>query len=341
MDVNDIIKNLKSLKDVEVEIGESREPKGWLSTGLIALDWMVSNGRGLPLGKVAEIFGDSASGKSYLAYRIIGTAQKKGFHTVLFDVEASYDKSFGAKCGVDNNNIIIVTGNTVEKIYSIIDEMLDKIEGRFVFVWDSIAATPTEKEMDDGMDVKDMTKAQMIGKGMRMITQKLDKTGSLLLVLNQLREKMDMFSRDKEFAPGGRSIEYHSSLNLELKRRGLVVEDKSVKGYKVHGVVTKNRVGVPFREVDIVMRWDREEFIPWHEGLLDILIREGKVIDSSGWYRFYNDDKKWRASDFMEMLYVKGDRLVSILEETFGSECISQYIGSVEEKDTVEEKGDV
>jgi len=321
MDINEIVKGLKSLKDVSCSSGEERSVKEWLKSDIIAFDWLVSRGRGFPLGRVVEICGDYSAGKSFLGYKLLAKAQERGFLAVLFDVEVAYDKSFGEKCGINNSNLLVISDISVEKGYEIMIDLMEKVNCPVVFVWDSIAATPTEKELGDGMDSRDLTKAQLVGKGFRLAVQDLGKTNSMLILLNQLREKIgDMYDKS-EFAPGGRAIDYHVSVKLELRRKGLLAEDRLVKGFKVKAVVTKNRVDIPFRELNIVLRWDRDDLVEWYECLLDIFMLEGKVIESGGWYRFSHEEKKWRASDFLEILISQPERVLPAMEAVLGEEA--------------------
>jgi recombination protein RecA len=340
VDFKDLLKDLKSLKSVSFSLGEERTVKDWLKSGVIAFDWLVSRGKGFPLGRVVEICGDYSAGKSMLAYKLLSQAQKKGFLTVLFDVEMSYDKVFGERCGIDNSKLLVLSDLTVEKTWEVMLEIMERSDVPVLFVWDSIAATPTEKELRDGMDTRDMTKAQMVGKGFRMISQELGKRDGMLILLNQLREKIGDFYGGNEFAPGGRAIDYHVSVKIELKRVGKIVDDKMVKGFKVRAVVSKNRVDVPFRELVVTLRWDRDDFMPWWEGLLDILILEGKVMEAGGWYKFIYEDKKWRASDFLEMLVAQTDRVLHALESVFGDN-IYDYLVEVLNGFILEEKKEV
>jgi recombination protein RecA len=327
MDIDELLKALKSLKSVSVSLGDDRKVRDWLKSGILAFDWLVSRGKGFPLGKVVEICGDYSAGKSMLAYKLLSNAQKRKFLTVLFDIEVSYDREFGSRCGIDNSKLVVLSNLSVESIWEVMLEMMQKSVSPVVFVWDSIAATPTQKELQDGMDTRDLTKAQLVGKGFRLVIQELDRTNSMLILLNQLREKIgDPFA--SEFAPGGRAIDYHVSVKIDLRRRGFVVEDKVVKGFRIRATVTKNRVDIPFRELTLVLRWDRDDFIPWWEGLLDILIIEGKVVENNGWYKFVNEEKKWRQNDFLEILAVQPERALPALKAVFGNN-IFDYLGQL------------
>jgi len=327
MEISELLKGLKSLKDVSFSLGEERVVKGWLRSGIMAFDWAVSRGRGFPLGKVVEVCGDYSVGKSYLAYKLLAKAQRQGYLAVLFDTEVSYDKEFGERCGINNKEIVVISDISVEKGYEIIFDLLEKVNVPVVFVWDSLAATPTEKELQDGMDTRDLTKAQIVGRGFRLLVQELDKKNSMLVLLNQMREKIGEYQK-VEFAPGGRAIDYHVAVKLELRRVGKVVEDGVVKGLKIKAVVTKNRVDIPFREIFVVLRWDRDDMIPWWEGLLDILQMERKVVENNGWYKFVYEDKKWRVSDFFEILVAQPERVLPALEEVFGRE-VYDYLREV------------
>jgi recombination protein RecA len=336
VDIGELLKSLKSVKDVSLSLGEEKRVKEWLKSGVLAFDWLVSKGKGFPLGRVVEICGDYSVGKSLIAYKLLARAQKKGFLAVLFDVEVAYDKEFGSRCGIDNSKLLVLSDLTVEKGWEVMLEIMEKSTVPVIFVWDSIAATPTEKEFKDGMDTRDLTKAQVVGKGFRLVSQELDKTNSILVLLNQMREKIgDPFGG--EFAPGGRAIDYHVAVKIELKRRGYIAEDKMVKGFKVRATVTKNRVDIPFRELTLILRWDRDDFMPWWEGLLDILILEGKVVEAGGWYKFVHEDKKWRASDFLEMLVAQPHRVLPALESIFGDEVYEYLVDVLPEGDLEKE----
>lgn len=326
VDLKDLLKDLKSLKGVSFSLGEERKVSDWLKSGVIAFDWLVSKGKGFPLGRIVEVCGDYSAGKSLLAYKLLAQAQKRGFLTVLFDVEMSYDREFGKRCGIDNSKLLVLSGLSVEKVWEVMAELMEKFDVPIVFAWDSVAATPTEKELKDGMDTRDMTKAQVVGKGFRMISQELGKRGGMLILLNQMRERIGEFYGSSEFTPGGRAIDYHVSVKVELKKVGKIVDDKMVKGFKVRAVVSKNRVDIPFRELVITLRWDREDFIPWWEGLLEILLLEGKVIESGGWYKFVYEDKKWRASDFLEILVAQTERVLPALESVFGADVYDYLV---------------
>jgi recombination protein RecA len=340
MDLKDLLKDLKSLRSVSFSLGEEKKVKDWLKSGVIAFDWLVSRGKGFPLGRVVEICGDYSAGKSMLAYKLLAQAQRREFLTVLFDAEMSYDREFGERCGVDNSKLLVLSDLTVEKVWEVVSEIMEKSSVPVVFVWDSVAATPTEKEVRDGMDTRDMTKAQVVGKGFRMICQELGKRNGMLILLNQLREKIGDFYGSNEFAPGGRAIDYHVSVKLELKRVGKIVDDKMVRGFKIRAVVSKNRVDIPFRELTLTLRWDRDDLMPWWEGLLEILLMEGKVVEAGGWYKFIYEDKKWRASDFLEILVAQTDRVLPALESVFGVDVYDYLVEglpgfSLEEKKEV------
>jgi recombination protein RecA len=340
VDLKDLLKDLKSLKSVSCSLGEEKIVKDWLKSGVIAFDWLVSRGKGFPLGRIVEICGDYSAGKSLIAYKLLSQAQRRDFLTVLFDVEMSYDRGFGERCGIDNSKLLVLSDLTVEKVWEVMSEFMEKFDVPIVFVWDSVAATPTEKELKDGMDTRDMTKAQLVGKGFRMVSQELGKRGGMLILLNQLRERIGDFYGGNEFAPGGRAIDYHVSVKIELKRVGKIVDDKMVRGFKVRAVVSKNRVDVPFRELVVTLRWDREDFMPWWEGLLDILVLEGKVVEAGGWYKFVYEDKKWRASDFLEMLVAQTERVLPALEGVFGEDVYDYLVEvlpgfSLEKKEVV------
>lgn len=332
MDISKIVSAIKQkVKEVDVGVGSEREVRVWFPTGVLALDWIVSRGRGLPGGRVVEIYGDYGSGKSYLGYKILSQAQREGYIVVLVDTEESFSKELSERAGVDLERLVLVRNVTVEEGFEVVKQVLVSADIPVVVVWDSLAATPTEHELQEGVETRDLTKAMVVGKGLRYVASDLAGKDSLLVLLNQVREKIGVMYGETTFAPGGRAVGFHASVRMELDRIRRVVDNEQVVGFDVRAKVVKNRVAEPFKEVEFQLRWDRKDLVPWWEGLFNLLLREGMIEGKTGWYNFKDDDRKWRVSEFLVQL-MENEKAMQVLDEFFGKETLERYIRNLVEE---------
>lgn len=325
VDISRIVSAVKQKVNVEIGVGKDREVRVWFPTGVLALDWIVSKGKGFPGGRVVEIYGDYSSGKSYISYKVLAQAQRKGCLAVLIDTEESFSKELSERAGIDLDRLVLVRSVTVEEGFEVVKQVLGNSEVPVVIVWDSLAATPTEHELEEGVDTRDLTKAMVVGKGLRYVVSDLAEKDSLLVFLNQVREKIGVMYGETTFAPGGRAVGFHASIRMELHRIRRIVNDDRVVGFDVRAKVVKNRVAEPFKEVEFQLRWDRKDLVVWWEGLFDLLLKEGLIEGKTGWYNFKGDDKKWRAGEFLVQL-MENSKAVEVLERFFEKEDLERYL---------------
>jgi len=317
--INDLVKAIKSkvkLDSVAVGTEDSFGVKDWVSTGVMALDW-VMGGKGLPCGRLISVYGDFSSGKSWFVYKVLSKAQKLGMIALLLETEGSYSPDFVQSVGVDVNKLIVAKPDSVEQAFQVIDTVIQSSSLPVAIGWDSIAATPTEHELQEGMDVRDMTKPNKIGQGLRILTNRVEKMNSLFVITNQVREKIGVMFGDKTFTPGGRAMEFHASLMLRFNKREKITNDaKQVIGQVLRIECTKSKICVPFRWVDLDYLFDTP--IDVWTGMLGLLKRLGYVINDRGWNTLVGDNKKWRDSEFEEVLIEKKEYLDKVLSEMFG-----------------------
>uniref|UniRef100_A0A7V3J9N2 Protein RecA n=1 Tax=candidate division CPR3 bacterium TaxID=2268181 RepID=A0A7V3J9N2_UNCC3 len=303
-EIRNIVNNLKKKAKLDqVFVGDdSVGVSKWLSTGIWSVDWVVG-GKGFPYGRVAEVYGDFSSGKTWLGFVLLGRAIEKGDIGVLIETEGAFDPLFGKMLGVDMKKLIVVSPDTVEQVYQVLDGIFEEGGGKSVVaVWDSLAATPTEHEIEAGLDVRDMTKALRMSQILRLITKRVEEKNNLLVVLNQVRDVVGQTWGNTEVTPGGRAMSFHATVRIKMSRVGKITDSttKEVIGQKFRVECTKSKVCVPFRYVNI-------DFIPgkpvpcW-EGIVDILKRKGYVVEKGGWNALVGQEKKWRESQFGEIV---------------------------------------
>ncbi len=306
----DIIK-----KKSKIKIGGDDEQTQFIRSGIYSIDWVMHN-KGIPVGKLTEVYGDYSSGKSWFCYNILGKAQKEGFVSLLLDTEGSFSSEWGKKCGIDMDKLILLKPFSIEEVFETLFGTLKELKDeKLVIVWDSLAMTPSEKEMDDGFDKRDLTKAQAIGQGLRMILRYMEEKNATFIVINQLREKIGMIFGESEFTPGGRAMGYATSLRIRFWKKSKIKQDESVIGQKIRVECTKSKVYEPFRFAENEFYFGKG--VDKWSGVFEIMERFGYIKNSGGWFKFEGEDRKWRKDDFYEFILNKDPFLQELLKQVF------------------------
>ena len=286
--------------------------KDFISTGSSLLDLAISNrpDGGIAVGRITEINGLSSTGKSLLGAHVLAETQKKGGVAVYIDTETSVSREFLQAIGCDVGNLLYLHIETVEEIFQAIEDIILKVrEGEkdkhVTILIDSLAAASTKVEMEADYD-KDgwaTSKAIIISKAMRKITQMVGRHKITLVFTNQLRQKMGVMFGDPYTTSGGLALPFHSSTRIRLKNMGQIKDkEQNVIGVKCRAQVIKNRIGPPMRSTDYDMYFDRG--IDDVGGWLQVL-KELKIAKVAGaWYTInYNgEDKKFLSKDFVSIL---------------------------------------
>ena len=287
--------------------------KDFISTGSSMLDLAISNREdgGIAVGRITEINGLESSGKSLLASHILAETQKKGGIAVYMDTETSVSRDFLEAIGVDVSKLLYLHFECVEDIFEAIEDIITKVresdKDRLVTILvDSLAATSTkvEIEADFGKDGYATTKAIVISKALRKITQMIGRQKVSLVFTNQLRQKLGVMFGDPWTTSGGKALPFHSSTRIRLKNTGQIKDTKkNTIGMKIRAQVIKNRLGPPMRHSDFNLYF--ETGIDNDGSWLQVL-KDHKLLKQGGSWYTMNDHKgkelKFQSKDWSTLL---------------------------------------
>ena len=284
----------------------------WISTGSSMLDLSISNRKngGIPVGRITEITGMEASGKSLVSAQILANTQKMGGLGVFIDTENACNEEFLQALGIDTKQLLYIQLETVEDIFEVMENIITKVresdKDRLVtIVVDSVAAATTrvEQEADYSKDGWATSKAIVISKAMRKITQMIGRQRIALVFTNQLRQKLGVMFGDPWTTSGGKALQFHASCRLRLKAAGQIKTkvkgQEQVVGIKTKAQVVKNRMGPPLRtaEFDIYFDSGFDDFGGW----LRVLKDYNMVKQGGSWYTYTRengDEIKFLSKDW-------------------------------------------
>lgn len=293
----------------------------WIPTGSRWLDLIISKSKegGIPAGKIVEVAGLPATGKSYLAYQIIKNAQEMGLQAVLFDIENAVNSSYLEKIGIDTSELILVPGGFIEDVFGSIEKVLKAVDEPVVFVWDSLGSTESTAENEKSLDpTKSMAlKPRAISKGLSRVSPLLARKKSTLIIVNQLYTNLGN-TYDPYKAKGGEAVNYMCSLrvwltssNTESTGKGVFgqkfsQDNKNLIGSSVRVKVKKSRFGTLGRTCEFKILWgDNDDVIILdEESWLEAIKPSPRVKTGQWWIITYKDgtEKKFRSKQWMEEL---------------------------------------
>lgn len=257
-----------------------------VSSGSPYLDWCI--GGGWPLGRIIELYGNQSSGKSLIALRTVVEFQKKGLKCVYLDSENAFEPNFAQKIGVDTKNLVISQLSAGEDVFDVIDMILDSGEASLIVV-DSVASLVPQYEEENEMNKQTIgLHARLMSKGLRKITAKAGRNKTLILFINQIREKPTTYG-NPNITTGGRALGFYSSLRVEVNRGEIIQEDKKSIGQQVKFKVTKSKVCPPFRDgYFIFYYYDPDnpplELFDTADELVSMLILHNKISRRGAYY---------------------------------------------------------
>ena len=225
----------------------------FIPTGCEPLDYVLGCG-GLPRGRIIEVFGNEGSGKSTLALFIAGQIQKKAGKVCWVDAEMAFDADYAQKVGVSTKDLFVSQPTTAEEALDTIDKMAQTGQMDLI-VLDSVAALCTKKELEGNIADQDMAlTARLMSKSMRMLAGSVSRTKTVVVMLNQIREKVGLFFGKKEISTGGRALKFFSSIRLEVKKGKAIMKGDEVIGNRMAFCAVKNKTGNPLRvgEVNLI-----------------------------------------------------------------------------------------
>ena len=282
-----------------------------ISTGSIGLDAALGIG-GLPKGRVVEIYGPEASGKTTLAIHAIAEAQKQGGIAAFIDAEHAFDRFYAQKLGVDIENLLISQPDNGEQALEIADNLI-RSGAIDMIVIDSVAALTPKSEIEGEMgDSKMGLQARLMSQALRKLTSTISKTGACCIFINQLREKIGVMFGNPETTTGGNALKFYASVRLDIRRISQIKDGDNVVGNRVRVKVVKNKVAPPFRQAEFDIIYG-EGFSKAGE-IIDIGVENGIVKKSGSWYS-YGDTKLGQGRDAVKSLIIDNPELSDELEQ--------------------------
>jgi len=257
-----------------------------ISTGSLSLDMALGVG-GIPRGRVIEIYGPEAGGKTTLALHIVAEAQKTGGLAAYVDAEHALDVAYARKIGVNTDDLLIAQPDTGEQALEIA-ETLVRSGALDVLVVDSVAALVPRAELEGDMgDAQMGLQARLMSQALRKLTGAISKSKTSVIFINQLRMKIGIFMGNPETTTGGNALKFYSSMRIDIRRIGALKHGEQVVGNHVRVKVVKNKVAPPFKETEFDIIFG--EGISREGDVLDLGVNDGIVERTGTWYSYKGD----------------------------------------------------
>lgn len=315
--------NKKSGREVAYDLQDENptEVTDWIPTGSRWLDSIICRGKlaGIPVGKISELAGLEGSGKSYMAAQIAANAQKMGIDVIYFDSESAIDPEFMKKAGCDMSRILYVQAENVEYVLESIEDLLKNNQNRMLFIWDSMALTPSKTDLEGDFDPQSSmaVKPRILAKGLSKLIQPIANSQSTLLVLNQLKTNLQVqnikYATDSEryTTPGGKALSYAYSLRIWLTGRkakdSYVLDERGYKvGSEVKARLEKSRFGTAGRECLFKIMWGGAIGVLDNESIFEAI--KPFIKQTGAWYEMEVDGqaKKFQQSSWEDLMKEEG-----------------------------------
>ncbi len=280
-----------------------------ISTGSISIDYALGIG-GVPRGRVVEIYGPEASGKTTLALQVIAQAQILGGNAAFVDAEHALDPNYSRALGVDLDNLLVSQPDHGEQALEIV-EVLVRSGGVDVVVVDSVAALVPRTEIEGDMgDAQVGLQARLMSQALRKLTGVVAKSRTCLVFINQLREKIGVMFGNPETTTGGRALKFYSSVRMDIRRIGAIKDADRVVGGRTRVKVVKNKLAPPFREAEFDLMYG--EGISREGDLLDLAVDRNIVEKSGTWFSYSGERLGQGRENVKRLLKSKPEIFASI-----------------------------
>ena len=281
-----------------------------ISTGSISLDLALGI-KGLPKGRIVEVYGPESSGKTTLAIHAIAEAQKKGGICAIIDAEHAFDRSYAESLGVNTENLLISQPDNGEQALEITDNLISSGAIDLIVI-DSVAALTPKAEIEGDMgDSRMGLQARLMSQALRKLTATIKKSGACVIFINQLREKIGVMFGNPETTTGGNALKFYASVRIDIRRIGQIKSGDEVVGNRTRVKVVKNKLAPPFRKAEFDIMFG-EGFSKVGE-IIDIGVDKGIVKKSGSWFS-YGDTKLGQGRDAVKALIKDNEELAAELE---------------------------
>ena len=304
-----------------------------ISTGSLTIDIALGIG-GLPCGRVVEIYGPEASGKTTLTLQVIAEAQKNGKTCAFVDAEHALDPIYASKLGVNIDELLVSQPDTGEQALEICD-MLVRSGGVDVVIVDSVAALTPKAEIEGDMgDSHVGLQARLMSQALRKLTGNIKRSNTLCIFINQIRMKIGVMFGSPETTTGGNALKFYSSVRLDIRRIGAVKEGDEVVGNETRVKVVKNKVAPPFKQAEFMIRYG--EGISKEAELIDLGVKQ-KLVDKAGaWYSYKGDRIGQGKANVMKFLK-ENPAIADEIEKQIRAELLLPKTVKVEETPATED----
>ncbi len=304
-----------------------------IPTGALALDLALGVG-GLPRGRVIEIYGPESSGKSTLAMHVVAEAQRNGGTCAYIDAEHAMDPVYAANIGVNTDELLISQPDTGEQALEIAD-MLIRSGSLDVLVIDSVAALTPRAEIEGEMgDTHVGLQARLMSQALRKLTANLNRSNTICIFINQLREKIGVMFGSPETTPGGRALKFYSSVRLDIRRIEAIKDGAEVVGNRTRVKVVKNKVAPPFRQAEFDIVYGKG--ISREGSVIDIGVEHNIIKKAGAWYTYEGEQLGQGRENAKNFLLENPELMVTLYDRI----CKAVGIGDVEDIALGEGDGD-
>ncbi|MDI3496269.1 MAG: recombination protein RecA [Patescibacteria group bacterium] len=307
--------------------GEARKTNvDAISTGCLSLDLACGIG-GVPRGRIVEIYGPESSGKTTLAQHIVAEVQKTGGIAAFVDAEHALDPDYAAKIGVNIKDMLLSQPDSGEQALEIV-ETLVRSNAVDVIVVDSVAALVPQKEIEGDMGDQHMgLQARLMSQALRKLTAAIARTKSVVIFINQIRNKIGVFFGNPETTSGGNALKFYASVRIEVRRAAQIKQGENIIGNRVKAKIVKNKVAAPFRTCEFDIMYN--EGISVAGDLIDLGVEHGIVKKSGNSYSF--GDIKLGLGRETAKKTLKADKKMM-------QEMRKEILAEIRRKEAVEEK---
>lgn len=290
-----------------------------IPTGAFSLDLALGVG-GFPRGRVVEVFGPEASGKTTLTLSVMAQVQKRGGQAAFIDAEHAFDSTYAKKIGLNLDELLISQPDTGEQALEIA-ETLVRSNAVDVIAIDSVAALTPRAEIEGDMGDSHMgLQARLMSQALRKLTAAISKSKTCVIFINQIREKIGVLFGNPETTPGGRALKFYTSVRVDLRRIGSVKRGDEFIGSHIRASIVKNKVAPPFRKAEFDIYYD--EGISRESSTIDVAERYGVIQKSGAWYN-YGEEKIGQGKENVREFLKQNPKILERIEKEVKEKVIA------------------